>query len=124
MVPPVAPDATFDLAALFRRVDEQRVVADQSWASVSRETRVSSTTVRRLATARDAEADGVLALIGWLGAVPEEFIVGGIVAGEPLPQARGGFVRVASGRTSIQSLVTAAQTSGRSIASFTAWRPG
>ncbi len=39
-------------------------------------------------------ADGVLALIGWLGRRPEEFIGGSSIEGELLPPAREGMIRV------------------------------
>ena len=95
---------------------------------------MAASTIRRFETAPDAEADGVLALVGWLGATPEDFVIAADVAGERLAPADGGFVRVdiarvaavtggrrVTGRTTIQCLVEAAQTSGRSIASFTRW---
>ena len=130
----VAP--SFDLGELYRRIDQARRDAGQSWASLARQVGVAVSTIRRFEVATDAEADGVLALVGWLGVAPEEFIAGVRVAGEPLPPADGGFVRVdmtrvvevtgaggasATTRTTIQRLVMSAQSTGRSVASLTRW---
>ena len=127
---------SFDLGELFRRIDRVRRDSGQSWASLARQVGVAASTIRRFEGAADAEADGVLALVGWRGVAAEEFIAGAPVAGEPLQPADGGFVRVdmtrvvevtgaggvsATARTSIQRLVIAAQSSGRTVASFTRW---
>lgn len=84
--------------------------------------------------ADDAEADGVLALVRWLGVAPETFIDGG-QPGERLPFEQGMYVRVdmqlvaaatgepqgAAGRTrtSIQRLVAAARQGNSLVASLT-----
>jgi hypothetical protein len=98
-------------------------------AWLGRDVGVSVSTIRRLERADDAEADGVLALIRWLGVAPETFVPGGSVVGEPLLPAGDGVIRVdmslvsetgrAGGRTSIQRLVTTAQGADRCVASFT-----
>ncbi len=129
-------DAVFDLGALFRRIEGRRVESGQTWAALSKLTRVSATTIRRFETADDAEADGVLALIAWLEAEPEEFIAGWHRDGERLMPTTGGLVRVdmarvsavtgghrVTGRTTIQTLARTARASGRSVASFTRWSP-
>ncbi len=103
-------------------------------AALSAEVGVSASTIRRFGTAPDAEADGVLALIAWLGDPPERFIAGTSVAGTPLPPAGTGHIRVdmdlvdelgpgwgGATRTTIQRLTSAAQMSGRTIASLTRW---
>ena len=100
-----------------------------TWSALGREVGVSVATIRRLERADDAEADGVLALIRWLGVAPEQFVSGGSVVGEPLPPAGDGLIRVdmslvsgtgrAGGRTSIQRLVSAAQAADRCVTSFT-----
>jgi hypothetical protein len=87
----------------------------------------------------DAEADGVLALIGWLGVAPERFVADSKVAGVPLTQAAAGCIRVdiaaladlpgwnrrarSVTRTTIQRLVIAAQASETAVASVTRWSP-
>lgn len=123
-------DALFDLAALFDQVDRHRVQIGASWSGVARATGVGATTIQRFATAGDAEADGVLTVVSWLGVPPESFIVGA-GPGEALPPRQGGFVRVdmarvaavtgqrrAGSRTSIQRLAEVAQTHHCTIASL------
>lgn len=125
----------FDLAALFAAADAERRARGLSWNALGRELGVAAATIRRLAEADDAEADGVLAVIRWLDAVPEDYVDGSVVEGARLPAAGAGFVRVdwdllaaASGdergaagrtRTTIQILTATAQRSGRTIASLT-----
>lgn len=84
----------FDLHELSIRVDSARVERDLTWAELSRHVGVATSTIRRFATASDAEADGVLALIRWLGVAPEQFIVDSAIAGTPLPAAGDGIIRV------------------------------
>lgn len=127
----------FDLNQLSLWIDQARTDRDLTGAQVSREVGVPISTIRRFATASDAEADGVLALIGWLGVAPEQFIVNSTVVGMPLPPTRDGMIRVdmaqiaelptwprrerVGTRTTIQQVVMAAQTSGTTIASLTRW---
>jgi len=119
----------FDLGGLYRSIDNERSHRGLTWAALGREVGVAATTIRGFERAVDAEADGVLALIRWLGVVPEQFVAGTQVVGEPLSPAGKGMVRVdmarvsatgrLGGRTTIQRLVTKAQTDGRPVASFT-----
>ncbi len=127
----------FDLGELSRRIDTARSERDITWAQLSRDVGVSASTIRRFASATDAEADGVLALIRWLGATPEEFVADSSIVGEPLAPSGDAYVRVdmtaveASGgsgsagkpsshsRTTIQRLVWAAQEAGVTVASLT-----
>jgi hypothetical protein len=127
----------FNLAQLASSVERARLERGLTWAGLSREVGVAASTIQRLAIASDAEADGVLALIGWLGVPPEDFIVASSVLGELLPPARGGFIRAdmslaadlpstparsrPNARTSIQRLVATAQGAGRTVASLTRW---
>ncbi len=129
----------FDLNELSLSINSARADRDLAWAQVSRQVGVATSTIRRFATASDAEADGVLALIGWLGVAPEQFIIESTVVGTPLPAAGDGMIRVdmvriaelpawprraqVGTRTTIQQLVTAAQDSGTPIASLTRWSP-
>lgn len=110
-----------------------------TWAAISQEVGVATSTIRRFATASDAEADGVLALIGWLGVAPEHFVIDSEITGEPLPPAGEGVIRVdmtlvakstarprqapPAMRTTIQRLVAAAQASKVPVASLTRWSP-
>lgn len=125
----------FDLPGLLLAVDAERRRQGLSWAALSRHVGAAASTIRRFGEADDAEADGVLATVGWLGVAPEQFIKGGVAEAERLPDAGDGFVRVdmelvasasadlrcARGRTrtSIQALVEVAQRSRRTVASLT-----
>lgn len=134
-----AAKGRFDLCELSRSIDAARADRQVTWAAISQEVGVATSTIRRFATASDAEADGVLALIGWLGVVPEHFVIDSEITGEPLPPAGEGVIRVdmtlvakstarprqarPTTRTTIQRLVAAAQTSKVPIASLTRWSP-
>ncbi len=129
------PPPSFDLHALFEAVDAERDRRGLSWAALSREIGVASSTVRRFVDADDAEADGVLATLQWLDATAEHYIADSNVTGTRLPPASDGQVRVdmqriaeangdprgANGRTrtTIQTLAAAAVRSRQSIASLT-----
>ena len=129
------PATTFDLGRLFHSIDAERGMRKLSWAALSREVGVSTSTIRRFGAAHDAEADGVLALVRWLGVPPEDYINSKSVEGERLRPPGDGYIRVdreliakAEGdplgargrtRTTIQALVEAAQGSGQPVASLT-----
>lgn len=125
----------FDLRALFEAIDAERGARQLSWAALSRLVGVSASTIRRFGDADDAEADGVLALIRWLGVPPETFVTHGSVDGTVLPMPGERVVRVdmdlvraaigtpavatGSSRTTIQRLTAAAQSAGASVTSLT-----
>ncbi len=125
----------FDLEALYQAIDVERERQGLSWAGLSDQTGVSASTIRRFSHADDAEADGVLALIRWLTAIPEDFVEGVTVSGTALPRPDRDHIRVdmelvaravgqprgAAGRTrtTIQHLATVAGSSGQPIASLT-----
>ncbi len=129
----------FDLAALYRTIDQLRQEHSLSWTALGRQVGVAASTIRRFEHEADAEADGVLALIGWCGVAPETFVVGGSSVGQTLPPAAGGMVRVDAAlmhaarpeggtrqtpsrpgsRTSIQRLVEFAVATDQTVASLT-----
>lgn len=125
----------FDLHALFVAVDEERRARGLSWSGAANDIGVATSTIRRYRVADDAEADGVLAVLCWLGAAPEAFIEGVPGVGQPLQKPRSGYVRVDMGevvratghrragdnrtRTTIQRLVESAQLADQSVASLT-----
>ena len=125
----------FDLRALFEALNTARDRRGLSWTALSREIGVASSTIRRFANADDAEADGVLAALQWLDAIPEHYVINSDVAGTRLQPTNEGHVRVdmqavaeangdprgANGRsrTTIQTLTTAATCSSQPIASLT-----
>lgn len=135
----IAKSRPFDLNRLSRSIDSTRAERELTWEALSREVGVAVSTIRRFATASDAEADGVLALIGWLGVPPEQFVANSQVVGVTLPPAGDGMIRVDMervaesptqprrnrpvSRTTIQRLVAAAQASQVPIASLTRWSP-
>lgn len=124
----------FDLGALSRAIDQLRVERGMSMAELSREVGVAASTIKRFETATDAEADGVLALIQWLGVPPEDFMTSSPVGDVSLPATGDGQIRVdmvlvrngaaqdrGNTRTTIQRLAAAALDQHRSIASLTRW---
>lgn len=125
----------FDLRELYRAIGAERERRGLSWAELGRQVGVAVSTIRRFQDANDAEADGVLALVRWLGVAPEDFVKNGSVDGVRLRNAGEGYIRVdmelvakaqseargAQGRTrtSIQNLVDAGQRSHQPMASLT-----
>lgn len=132
-------DGQFDLAELGRSIDHARSDRHLTWAALSKQVGVAASTIRRFSTASDAEADGVLALVAWLGVAPEQFVVNSTATGVLLPPAGDGVIRVDMAlvapllegprqtrpgtRTTIQRLVAAAQAAEVSVASLTRWSP-
>lgn len=129
--------APFDLAALGRSIATRRTESGLTWAELARQTGVSASTIKRFAAAADAEAeaDGVLNVVEWLGVPPEEFVRNCSVDGVRLSPAGDGVTRVdmeliralpawpqvsrSQTRTTIQRLVAVAQESRRTVASLT-----
>lgn len=125
----------FDLHRLHEEIDAERQRQRLSWTALSRQVGVAASTIRRYAHADDAEADGVLWLIQWLDAAPEDYITKSSIKPTRLPPAERGHLRVdmnrvaeavgdprgANGRTrtTIQRLIEAAQHSGQGVASLT-----
>jgi len=127
----------FDLHRLSTSIDRARIKRQLTWAEVSKDVGVATSTIRRFSSATDAEADGVLALVGWLGVPPEHFVAESRIDGIHLPPRGEGVIRVDmamvmdalsmkhSGRprtrTTIQRLTLAALAAGTSISSLTRW---
>ena len=86
------PMSGFDLRRLFDTIDAERNRQNLSWAALGRAVGVSPSTIRPFRNASDAEADGVLALVRWLGTAPELFVEG--TKGLPLAPSGQGMVRV------------------------------
>jgi hypothetical protein len=84
----------FDLAYLWRSADAERVARGLTWAAVAREVGVAASTIRRFSEAPDGGAEGVPALVGWLGVAPEAFVADTRVRGSLLPPAGDGMIRV------------------------------
>ena len=125
----------FDLHRLHEEIDAERQRQRLSWTALSRQVGVAASTIRRYANADDAEADGVLWLLQWLDAAPEDYMTESSIKPTRLPPAERGHARVdmnrvaqavgdprgADGRTrtTIQRLIEAAQHSGQGVASLT-----
>lgn len=63
----------FDPKALYVALDAKRQAREISWKQVAAETGVSASTITRTRSGGRMEVDGVLALVGWLGASVEKF---------------------------------------------------
>jgi transcriptional regulator with XRE-family HTH domain len=63
-----------DSAALFAAIDQRRSAAGLTWTALAHDTGVSVATIRRLERGGRMEADGLLALVGWLGVPVETFV--------------------------------------------------
>ena len=64
----------FDSKALYSALDAERESRGISWKQVAHETGVSVSTITRTRQGGRMEVDGVLALVGWLGAPVERFV--------------------------------------------------
>jgi hypothetical protein len=65
---------SFDLAALYRAVDSKRLRRRQKWPDVAAEIGLPLKVIRNVQFADVMEADGVLAIVRWLGVAPETFV--------------------------------------------------
>lgn len=129
----------FNLNKLSHHITKLRAERGLTWKELTAATGVTASTIRRFETAADAEADGVLALIGWVDLTPEHFITNTSVDGDLLPAPGDGQIRVdmalvdhhdptkqrptTNTRTTIQRLTSVAQGSGTAIAALTRWSP-
>jgi transcriptional regulator with XRE-family HTH domain len=127
----------FDLGKLYRCIDEARLERKNSWSALARQVGVAASTIRRFERANDAEADGVLTLVAWLGETPETFLANHSAEQERLPPLNGGVIRADStviaelsmsgravrpgSRTTIQRLARLADAHARTIASLARW---
>ena len=68
----------FDPHALYEAVDAQRRDLGMTWADLSRELRISTTTIRSMTKRKwGIELDGVIGLTRWVGRTVESFAGGG-----------------------------------------------
>ena len=64
----------FDPQALFDAVDAQRRQRNMTWADLSKELRISTTTIRSMPKRKwGIELDGVIGLARWVGRTVESF---------------------------------------------------
>jgi transcriptional regulator with XRE-family HTH domain len=64
----------FDAKALHDALDRQRIARGLSWQQVAAEIGVSAATMTRTRSGGRLEVDGMLAMVGWLGARVEDFV--------------------------------------------------
>ncbi len=64
----------FDTAALYQALNQQRAARDMTWSEVSKEIGVNASTLQRTKLGGRMEVDGMIAMVDWLGEVPETFI--------------------------------------------------
>jgi len=63
----------FDAAALYTALEAQRRSRGMSWRQVALEIGVSASTMTRMKQGGRLEADGMLAMVRWLGRTAESF---------------------------------------------------
>ncbi len=63
----------FDARALYEALDAQRRSRGMSWQAVAKEIGVSASTLTRTRRGGRMEADGMLAMVRWLGRTAESF---------------------------------------------------
>lgn len=63
----------FDARALYETLDAQRQARGMSWKEVADEIGVSASTLTRTRRGGRMEADGMLAMVRWLGRTAESF---------------------------------------------------
>lgn len=80
---PLSERVVFDLPGLYAALDAKRRERALTWQQVARQIGVARSTLIRTAGAGAMEADGVLAMVQWLGDAPETFV-------RPLRAARSG----------------------------------
>lgn len=66
----------FNAAALYAALDAQRRARGMSWSQVAAEIGVSASTLTRTKLGGRMEADGMLAMVRWLGRTAESFTFG------------------------------------------------
>ena len=89
----------FDYRGLYEALDARRATREMTWREVSLETGVAASTLTRTQRGGPMEADGVRAMVAWLGRAPEHF-----VRTEPDRPKPPPMVRVSAARGKIRRL--------------------
>ncbi|MEJ0034846.1 MAG: hypothetical protein WDO68_01950 [Gammaproteobacteria bacterium] len=71
------PDTTFDIEAFHAALDSQRMATGMTWKDVAEESKVSASTLTRMAEGKKPDADGLAALLRWSGLNADTFIRSG-----------------------------------------------
>jgi len=90
----------FDFQELYRAIDDKRRLRGLTWQDVANEIgqdrpgpRISASTITRTAKGGSMEADGVLAMIRWLGQTFQCYTRGAVVSTNSLPMEAPGMGR-------------------------------
>jgi hypothetical protein len=120
------PIAYFDVKALYRALDEKRRSRKMSWSQVQKEIAhagskhpISVSTIRGTKTGRTAEADGILAMVRWLGMTFRDFSVGVENPAPPRSLKTGECMRRFDARAFYSALDEERQQRGLSWKQFT-----
>ena len=84
--------ADFDLKALYTAIDDQRENRGMTWAGVTKEIGISTSTIKGTKERTNVEGDGVIRMLSWLDRAPESFVPGYSGKFEPLVPASGNKV--------------------------------
>jgi transcriptional regulator with XRE-family HTH domain len=68
------PGTIFDTEAFHSALDSQRIAMGMTWKDVAGESKVSASTLTRMAQGKKPDADGLAALLHWSGLNAETFI--------------------------------------------------
>ena len=75
----------FDLAGFYAALDAQRTAKGLNWKQVSKQSRVSASTLTRMSQGRRPDIDGLALLLAWSGLDASNFLPG---ANSPEPLAQ------------------------------------
>lgn len=64
----------FNAEALYHALDKERQRREMTWTDISKEIRVSASTIARTKKGGRMEVDGMIAMVSWLGVPVETFI--------------------------------------------------
>lgn len=65
-----------DVGALYGALEAKREAEGQPWRAIAAELDVSASTFTRLSQGKGVDIDTFVTLTGWLGASPDDFVVG------------------------------------------------
>lgn len=74
----------FDYKKLYHELDKKRQERGLNWAELGRELRIASSTLKRTQRSQPMEADGIRAMVAWLGLAPEDFVYSSLDAHIPM----------------------------------------
>ncbi len=72
--PETSTRGRFDAEAFYSALDAERKGRDQTWKQVASESRVSASTLTRMAQGRRPDVDSLAALVAWSGLSADDFV--------------------------------------------------